>query len=109
MAPLENAHDRATPVYRRGVSLPQDLPAPQSPSQFAPDDTGRFPAWRNLPCARTYWYGKEVRAGRKVGHINIVSNNITEIRETLVLLGDVLPEHHYREAIDWSLNGLAAL
>ena len=31
------------------MSLPQDLPAPQSPSQFAPDDTGRFPAWRNLP------------------------------------------------------------
>jgi 5-(carboxyamino)imidazole ribonucleotide synthase len=50
-----------------------------------------------------------VRAGRKVGHINIVSNNITEIRETLVLLGDLLPEHHYREAIDWSLNGLATL
>lgn len=67
------------------------------------------PAWRNLPCARTYWYGKEVRPGRKVGHINIVSNNITEIRETLVLLGDLLPEHHYREAIDWSLNGLSAL
>ena len=22
---------------------------PQSPSQFAPDDPGRFPAWRNLP------------------------------------------------------------
>ena len=49
MASLENAHARARPVYRRGVSLPQDLPAPQSPSQFAPDDPGRFPAWRNLP------------------------------------------------------------
>jgi len=67
------------------------------------------PEWRNLSCARTYWYGKEVRTGRKVGHINIVSNNITEIRETLVLLGDLLPEHCYREAIDWSLRGLAPL
>lgn len=65
------------------------------------------PAWRDLPCARVYWYGKEVRPARKVGHINIVSNDITEIRETLVLLGDLLPEHHYREAIDWSLEALA--
>lgn len=67
------------------------------------------PAWRDLPCARVYWYGKEVRPARKVGHINIVSNDITEIRETLVLLGDLLPEHHYREAIDWSLEALASL
>ena len=67
------------------------------------------PAWRDLPCARVYWYGKEVRPARKVGHINIVSSNITEIRETLVLLGDLLPEHHYREAIDWSLSALAQL
>ncbi|AQT60319.1 5-(carboxyamino)imidazole ribonucleotide synthase [Cellvibrio sp. PSBB023] len=67
------------------------------------------PQWRNLPCARTYWYGKEVRPGRKVGHINIVSNNITEVRETLVLLGDLLPEHYYRDAIDWSLSALESL
>jgi 5-(carboxyamino)imidazole ribonucleotide synthase len=67
------------------------------------------PAWRSLSCARTYWYGKDVRAGRKVGHINIVSNNITELRETLVLLGDMLPEPYYREAIDWSLRGLESL
>ena len=67
------------------------------------------PAWRDLPCARVYWYGKEVRPARKVGHINIVSNDITDIRETLVLLGDLLPEHHYREAIDWSLEALASL
>lgn len=67
------------------------------------------PAWRDLPCARVYWYGKEVRPARKVGHINIVSNDITDIRETLVLLGDLLPEYHYREAIDWSLEALASL
>ena len=45
MAPLENAHDRARPVYRRGVSPSQDPPS----SQFVPDDPGRFPGWRNLP------------------------------------------------------------
>lgn len=65
------------------------------------------PDWRALPCARTYWYGKEVRAGRKVGHINIVATDIAQVRETLVSLGKQLPQHCYAEAIDWSLNALA--
>ena len=65
------------------------------------------PAWRELACARTYWYGKEVRPGRKVGHINIVSHNLTEVRETLVLLGDQLPTEHYQQAINWSLEALS--
>lgn len=65
------------------------------------------PEWRNLSCARVYWYGKEVRSGRKVGHINIVSNHKTELRETLVLLGDLLPDNYYADAINWSLSALA--
>lgn len=65
--------------------------------------------WRSLPCARTYWYGKEVRPGRKVGHINIVSHNLTEVRETLVMLSDLLPQEYYQDAIDWSLSALASL
>ncbi len=63
--------------------------------------------WLSLPAARVYWYGKEVRVGRKLGHINVVSNNITELRETLILLGDMLPKPFYSEAIDWSLMALA--
>lgn len=65
------------------------------------------PEWRNLPCARVYWYGKEVRSGRKVGHINLVSADTTELRETLILLGDLLPEAYYIEAINWSLSALS--
>jgi 5-(carboxyamino)imidazole ribonucleotide synthase len=65
------------------------------------------PEWRNLPCARIYWYNKDVRPGRKVGHINLVSNDITELRETLILLGDLLPEKYYAEAIEWSLKSLS--
>lgn len=64
------------------------------------------PAWRELACARTYWYGKEVRPARKVGHINILGNDLTQVRETLVLLGDMLPEHHYPHAIEWTLAAL---
>jgi 5-(carboxyamino)imidazole ribonucleotide synthase len=66
------------------------------------------PAWRELSVARTYWYGKEVRPGRKVGHINLVSNDITSLRETLVLLGDTFTDPLYSTAIDWSLNALAS-
>ena len=64
------------------------------------------PEWRALPCARTYWYGKEVRPGRKVGHINIVGTDLTQVRETLVLLGDQLPSDCYNTAIDWCLTAL---
>jgi 5-(carboxyamino)imidazole ribonucleotide synthase len=62
--------------------------------------------WLNLPVAQTYWYGKDVRTGRKVGHINMVSGDITELRETLILLSDMLPKAFYGEAIEWSLNAL---
>lgn len=62
--------------------------------------------WLTLAAARTYWYGKEVLSGRKVGHINLVSNDLTELRETLILLGDMLPKAYYTEAIDWSLRAL---
>lgn len=64
------------------------------------------PHWHDLAVARTYWYGKEVRTGRKVGHINLTSANLSELRETLVLLGDQLPEKYYAEAIEWALDSL---
>lgn len=67
------------------------------------------PEWRALPVARTYWYGKDVRPGRKVGHINMTASNLTELRETLILLGDQLPKAFYAEAIEWSLNALSDL
>lgn len=67
------------------------------------------PEWLNLAVAQTYWYGKEVRTGRKVGHINMVSTNITELREALVILGDLLPNTSYADAIEWSLKTLDSI
>ena len=64
------------------------------------------PHWLNLPVAQTYWYGKEVLPGRKVGHINLVSKEINDIRSTLQQLKYMLPEQYYREAIEWSLKAL---
>ena len=70
--------------------------------------TAYNPEWLSLPVARTYWYGKEVRTGRKVGHINLVSNDLTELRETLILLEDMLPQAFYSDAIAWSLKALTS-
>ena len=63
--------------------------------------------WLNLPAAQLYWYGKEVRPGRKVGHINILSNDTSQVRQTLHHLGKLLPLPLYSEAIAWSLSALA--
>lgn len=66
------------------------------------------PAWLALPCARTYWYGKAVNPGRKVGHINIVSYERDEIRQTLAELAPLLPAESYGTALEWSLQALCA-
>lgn len=64
------------------------------------------PAWRELANLRAYWYGKEVRAGRKVGHINMVSNDLEELRNNLLFLQSQLPTQVYKSTIDWSLKSL---
>lgn len=68
--------------------------------------TQHNPNWLNLPVAQTYWYGKDVLPGRKVGHINLVSKDVVDIRCTLQQLKFLLPEQYYKEAIDWSLKAL---
>jgi 5-(carboxyamino)imidazole ribonucleotide synthase len=62
--------------------------------------------WLNLPVAQTYWYGKDVLPGRKVGHINLVSRDASDISSTLQQLKYLLPEQFYKEAIEWSLKAL---
>jgi 5-(carboxyamino)imidazole ribonucleotide synthase len=59
------------------------------------------PHWRGLSSARTYWYGKEVRPGRKLGHMNLLSDNLCEIENTLAKLSELLPTLVYKRAIHW--------
>ncbi|MBD2857840.1 5-(carboxyamino)imidazole ribonucleotide synthase [Spongiibacter sp. KMU-158] len=56
--------------------------------------------WLEIPCARTYWYGKEVRKGRKVGHINVNHPQKAAVQAALTELAAYLPEH-YQTALDW--------
>ncbi|HMW50014.1 MAG TPA: 5-(carboxyamino)imidazole ribonucleotide synthase [Cellvibrionaceae bacterium] len=84
-------------------------PAPQIVGQSVMINligTDHNPAWLALPCARTYWYGKEVKPGRKVGHINIVSDNARELIATLNGLLSALPAEYYGTAINWCLDEL---
>lgn len=62
--------------------------------------TGRNEAWLDVPGAEAVWYGKEVRPGRKVGHINFSSANAEQLKSSLALLQRQLPDN-YVEVISW--------
>ena len=38
-----------------------------------------------------HWYGKDVRPGRKLGHVNLVADSAAALREELSRWSDVLP------------------
>lgn len=56
--------------------------------------------WWAISGAEPYWYGKEVREGRKVGHITFTHSGDKTLIVGLDELKDLLPEH-YIEVIDW--------
>ncbi|GAA3527067.1 5-(carboxyamino)imidazole ribonucleotide synthase [Zobellella aerophila] len=63
-------------------------------------------AWLSVPGAELYWYGKEVRPGRKVGHINFCLGTAAEIKQALAQLDPLLPDN-YGEVLAWIGNELA--
>ncbi|QQD18923.1 5-(carboxyamino)imidazole ribonucleotide synthase [Spongiibacter nanhainus] len=61
--------------------------------------------WMTVPATQCYWYGKDVRPGRKVGHININHPEKSAVKAALADLRPLLPEN-YGEVIDWVLEHL---
>jgi len=59
--------------------------------------------WWAIPGAEPYWYGKEVRKGRKVGHITFTHSGDTSLIEGLKALRALLPSR-YEEVIDWAVQ-----
>lgn len=57
-------------------------------------------AWLTVPGAELYWYGKEVRPGRKVGHINFCLDNHADTKAALDMLQTMLPPV-YVEVLNW--------
>ncbi|MCF4176093.1 5-(carboxyamino)imidazole ribonucleotide synthase [Vibrio sp. McD22-P3] len=48
-----------------------------------------------LAGCHVHWYGKEKRAGRKMGHINVSAASQRELKVTLIQLADLLDESAY--------------
>ncbi len=67
--------------------------------------TQRDDRWLAIPEVELYWYGKEVRAGRKVGHINLCAVDSASLRRALHQLAPLLPES-YRETLAWAADNL---
>lgn len=87
-----------------------DLPTPELQT-FSPSvmvnliGTNHNPKWLNIPFAQLHWYGKEVRAGRKVGHINLSHPNRAVIIQQLEKLRVELPED-YQSGLNWAIEKL---
>ncbi len=87
-----------------------DLPLP-TPIVDAPTaminliGTPKEAAWLRLGRVHLHWYDKEVRPGRKVGHLNIHPGDANSLSATLSALAPLLPED-YADTIAWARKEL---
>lgn len=87
-----------------------DLPTPEL-QVFAPSvmvnliGTEHNTQWLNTPFSQVHWYGKEVRAGRKVGHINLTHVDKKVLIAQLNKLRHELPDD-YQSGLDWAIEKL---
>ncbi|GAA5109754.1 5-(carboxyamino)imidazole ribonucleotide synthase [Orbus sasakiae] len=87
-----------------------NLPMPK-PDVFAPSvmvnliGTPYNLDWLSLPLVHVHWYEKAVRAGRKVGHLNLTHHNYTCLHQTLEALTNQLPDD-YITAVRWAQDKL---
>lgn len=61
--------------------------------------------WLKLPLVHLHWYDKEVRPGRKVGHLNLNDGDTTRLSATLEALVPLLPPE-YASGIAWAQSKL---
>lgn len=62
--------------------------------------TERNDRWLEVPAAELYWYGKQVKPGRKLGHINLCFEDPEQIASTLSQLEPLLPPM-YSKVLTW--------
>ncbi|NIY47523.1 5-(carboxyamino)imidazole ribonucleotide synthase [Cedecea colo] len=83
-----------------------DLPLPQ-PVVNAPSvminliGTGLNYDWLKLPLVHLHWYDKEVREGRKVGHLNLNDSDKVRLSASLAALVPLLPPE-YASGVAWA-------
>ncbi|AKA39538.1 5-(carboxyamino)imidazole ribonucleotide synthase [Yersinia ruckeri] len=62
-------------------------------------------AWLSQPLVHLHWYEKEVRDGRKVGHLNINDPSSERLTQTLTALSGLLPDE-YQSGLRWAQQKL---
>ena len=61
--------------------------------------------WLKLPLVHLHWYDKEVREGRKVGHLNLNDDDAGRLSATLEAMVPLLPPE-YASGIAWAQSKL---
>lgn len=61
--------------------------------------------WLSLPLVNLHWYEKEVRPGRKVGHLNLNDASASLLKDSLTTLIPMLPQE-YASGIEWAIEKL---
>ena len=61
--------------------------------------------WLQQPLVHLHWYDKEVRPGRKVGHLNLTDSDQPRLQAALEALIPQLPEA-YASGIAWAVEKL---
>ncbi|AVE49660.1 5-(carboxyamino)imidazole ribonucleotide synthase [Serratia marcescens] len=87
-----------------GLPLPQ--PVVSTPSVMVNlIGTAVNEQWLSLPLVHLHWYEKEVRPGRKVGHLNLSDPSAAVLRQALQALAPLLPGE-YQSGLAWAQQKL---
>ncbi|BEO84226.1 N5-carboxyaminoimidazole ribonucleotide synthase [Serratia marcescens] len=88
-----------------GLPLPQ--PVVSTPSVMVNlIGTAVNEQWLSLPLVHLHWYEKEVRPGRKVGHLNLNDPSAADLRQAVMALAPLLPGE-YQSGLAWAQQKLA--
>jgi len=88
-----------------GLPLPQ--PVVSTPSVMVNlIGTAVNEQWLSLPLVHLHWYEKEVRPGRKVGHLNLNDPSAAALHQALQALAPLLPGE-YQSGLAWAQQKLA--
>ncbi|MGB7800877.1 5-(carboxyamino)imidazole ribonucleotide synthase [Buttiauxella sp.] len=89
------------------VDLPLPQPVVNSPSVMINlIGTDLNYDWLKLPLVHLHWYDKEVREGRKVGHLNLNDSDTSRLNASLEAMVPLLPVE-YASGIAWAQSHLA--
>ncbi|NDO79222.1 5-(carboxyamino)imidazole ribonucleotide synthase [Citrobacter sp. NCU1] len=94
-------------LHLRAITgLPLPTPVVNSPSVMVNlIGTALNYNWLKLPLVHLHWYDKEVRPGRKLGHLNLTDSDTARLNATLEALVPLLPPD-YASGIIWAQSKL---